>query len=144
MQSIIKRSPCLVYKGGYKYQLQQPYCIQTPLRPDNFISNGWVSLDTDGMMMFMPGYAWDGPSGGAPDAPCTMAGSLMHDGGYQLIRNGLLPMAAKPILDKFMAQIMRADGLWAIVAKLFYFMVAKFGRRYALSKPVKVIRLLTK
>lgn len=139
----IKRSPQLVYKGGYKYQLQQPYFIQTPLRPEKFISNGWVSLDIDGMMMFMPGYAWDGPSGGAPDTPSTMAGSLMHDGGYQLIREGLLQQSAKLVLDKFMSEIMQADGMWTLFARVFYFMVARFGRRYALSKPVKVIRLLT-
>ena len=143
MQTIkIQRSPQLVYKGGYKYQLQQPYFIQTPLRPEQNISNGWVSLDTSGMMMFMPGYAWDGPSG-APDLPCTMAGSLMHDGGYQLMREGLLLPSAKHVLDEFMAEIMRRDLMWATIAELFYWMVHKFGRRYTI-KPTKTIRLITR
>lgn len=137
----LERSHHLVYKGGYKYQLQQPYYIQTPLRPEQFVSNGWVSLDTDGKMFFMPGYCWDGVTG-APDTPSGMAGSLMHDGGYQLIRDGLLPLSVKAILDEFMAEIFRRDGMWALIAELFYLAVRKFGRRFA-TRPVKTIRLIT-
>ena len=137
----IERSPELVYKGGYKYQLQHPYFIQTPLRPGKYISNGWVNMDANGMMMFMPGYAWDGPSG-APDTSSTMAGSLMHDGGYQLMREGLLPPSAKLILDKHMVVIMCSDGLWIVAALIFYWVVHKFGRRYTI-KPTKTVSLVT-
>jgi len=137
----IERSPRLVYKGGYKYQLQQPYWIQTPLRPETYISNGWVSLDTDGKMFFMPGYAYDGVTGG-PDTPQGMAGSLVHDGGYQLMRAGLLPKSAKIILDKYMETIMSYDGMPKWLAKIFYWAVAKFGRRYT-TKPTKTIMLIT-
>lgn len=138
----IERSPELVFKAGYKYQLQQPYFIQTPFRPEKFISNGWVSLDIDGKMFFIPGYAWDGVTG-ALDTESGMAGSLMHDGGYQLIRLGLLPLSAKAILDEFMAEIYRRDGMWTTIAELFYWAVRKFGRRFAL-KPIKVIKLRTR
>lgn len=137
----IQRSPQLVYKSGYKYQLQQPYFIQTPLRPEKFISNGWVSLDIDGMMMFMPGYAYDGPTW-APDTPATMAGSLAHDGGFQLIREGLLPLAAKVILDKLLFDMLRLDGMLAVVAGIFYLAVHILGRRYA-TKPTKTVHLVT-
>jgi hypothetical protein len=137
----IDRSPELVYKGGYKYQLLQPYFIQTPLRPEKYISNGWVSLDTNGVMMFMPGYAYDGPTW-APDTKATMVGSLAHDGGCQLMRAGLLPLRFKPILDKFMADTMRRDGLWTVIAKIFYLAVHKLGKKYAV-KPTKTIRILT-
>ncbi|MDE2389868.1 MAG: hypothetical protein KGN35_12465, partial [Betaproteobacteria bacterium] len=111
MRAHIDRSPVLVYKAGYKYQLQQPYFIQTPLRPESYVSNGWVSLDIDGKMIFMPAYAWDGVTGG-PDTPGGMAASLMHDGGYQLLRAGLLPPEAKDVLDRHLADIMEADGVW--------------------------------
>jgi len=138
----IERSPQLVYKGNYKYQLQQPYYIQTPLRPERYISNGWVSMDVNGMMMFMPGYAWDGVSG-APDTESGMAGSLMHDGGYQLIREGLLQQWTKEVLDLYMAEIFRRDGMWGAIAELFYYFVHKYGRRYT-TKPTKTITLLTR
>lgn len=139
---LIKRSPKLVYKSGYKYQIQQPYIIQTPLRPEAFISNGWVSLDADGIMMFAPGYTWDGPSG-APDWPCTMAGSLMHDGGYQLIREGLLPKTCKDALDQFMAEVMRRDHMWPTISELFYWAVHQFGKRF-IAKPTKTISIETR
>ena len=137
----IERSPRLVYKGGYKYQLQQPYWIQTSLRPETYVSNGWVSLDTDGKMFFMPGYAWDGVTGG-PDTPEGMAGSLVHDGGYQLMRAGLLPQSAKATLDLLMQTTMFADGMYSPWVKLFYWAVSKFGRRYT-TKPTKTITLPT-
>lgn len=138
----IERSPELVYKGGYKYQLQHPYFIQTPLRPGKYISNGWVSMDANGMMMFIPGYAWDGPTW-APDTPATMAGSLMHDGGCQLMREGLLSLDWKPVLDEFMAVIMKKDGLWSLIAAIFHLAVHKFGKKYAI-KPTKTIYLVTR
>ncbi len=142
MQCKIERSLQLVYKDGYKYQLQHPYFIQTPLRPEQFVTNGWVSLDVDGKMFFMPGYCWDGVTG-APDTESGMAGSLMHDGGYQLMREGLLPLSTKPLLDEFMAEIFRRDGMWALIAELFYLAVRKFGRRFA-TKPTTIIRLITR
>lgn len=137
----IERSPQLVYKDGYKYQLQQPYWVQTPLRPEKYVSNGWVGMDTDGKMIFMPGYAWDGASG-APDMPCTISASLMHDGGYQLMREGMLPQSAKPILDKLMAEMMRTDGMWVLCAEFIYWMVRMCGRRYTV-KPTKTITIRT-
>ena len=119
-QDRIERSSQLAYKGGYKYQLQQPYWIQTPLRPEKYVSNEWIGLDTDGKMLFMPGYAWDGPSGPMPDMQCTMAGSLMHDGGYQLIREGLLPSSEKDKLDRFLKEMLLADGSGWIIAEIVY------------------------
>lgn len=138
----IERSPQLVYKDGYKYQLQQPHWVQTPLRPEKYVSNGWVGLDTDGKMIFMPGYAWDGASGPMPDFPCAMAGSLMHDGGYQLLREKLLPQSDRIVLDKFLYDIMCNDGMWKIFAKLAYWMVRMCGRRFTV-KPTRIITVST-
>lgn len=138
----IERSPQLVYKGGYKYQLQQPYWVQTPLRPEKYVSNGWVGLDTDGKMIFMPGYAWDGPSGVMPDIPCAMTGSLMHDGGYQLMREGLLPQSAKGTLDRHLADMVRSDGMWGVFARFTFWGVDRFGRQFT-HKPTKTITLST-
>lgn len=138
----LERSACLTFKGGYKYQLQQPYCIQTPLRPEKQITNGWVTLDENGIMILMAGYAWDGPSGLAPDWNCTMAGSLVHDGGYQLMREGLLPHTARADLDRFMAKTMMRDGMWSGCALIFYWAVRIFGKRYS-KKPTKTVALVT-
>ena len=74
------------YSSGYKYQLKSNVVIQTPLLPGTprFIQ-GYVFLDTDGVLMIYRGYAWDGCTN-APDTDSNMLAGLVHDALYQMMQ----------------------------------------------------------
>ena len=77
---------------NYKYQLLTTYTHPTgfQLLQDISTKNEWVKLSKKGRLTLQKGYAWDGPSGPTIDTRNFMRGSLVHDGLYQLMREGLL------------------------------------------------------
>ena len=82
----------IYYQSGYKYQLREAYTHQLPPAVVNFITapitTRFISVTMTGLMSFNDAYAWDGPSGPTFDTKTFMRGSLVHDGGFQLIREG--------------------------------------------------------
>lgn len=100
----------LYYKSGYKYQLDKRYFIQTDIFPENDIITDFISLHKNGLMIIERGYAWDGASGIAFDTANTMAASLVHDAGYQLIRDGHLHGSFKGQFDMLLKQVMDEDS----------------------------------
>ena len=110
------------YRAGYKYQLARDYALVVPpaLRPLVPIKTEFIELAPDGRMLFRRAYAWDGPSGPAIDTKTFMRGSLVHDGVYQLIREMLLPPAAKEPGDRLLQSICLEDGMWAARAWWVY------------------------
>lgn len=76
------------YSEGYKYQLKANIVIQTTLRPDTpCVINGFIYLDTDGLLYIYKGYAWDGCSF-APDwrfISSFKPGCLIQSGGVRQI-----------------------------------------------------------
>lgn len=101
----------IVLKGGYKYVLQTPYFCKTTIIPKENIHTPFISLFTDGLLLISPRYAWDGPSGPTIDDPLTIAASLPHDAGYQLIREGLLGIEYRGQFDMLLKQIMQEDAI---------------------------------
>ena len=81
---------CIAYRGGYKYQLNQSYTIQTEIKPEEAVDAEYLSLSLDGLLTVKKGYAWDEPSGPTIDTLNFMRGSLVHDALYQLMREGSL------------------------------------------------------
>ena len=124
-------SPKIKYCSGYKYQLEENYSIQTPLRPATQINAEYISLDTDGMLSIRSSYAWDGPSGPTVDSPSSMRGSLVHDALYQLIREGFLPMEARETADNMLEQLCIEDGMWRWRAKAWRWAVSTFAKNAA-------------
>ena len=58
------------------------------------------------------GYAWDGPSGPTIDTKNFMRGSLVHDGLYQLMREGLLAHEEyRKSADDLLRDICVEDGM---------------------------------
>lgn len=89
-----ERDGSITYKCRlYKYTLQHDWSGTTETRPPDgrvAVEGDWVVLEADGTLSFREGYMWDGPSGPTIDTRTFMRGSLVHDGLYQLLREGLL------------------------------------------------------
>ena len=125
---------CIQFKRGYKYQLQAGCAIRLPELADPTrgpIITYWIELDPDGTMRFRPGYAWDGASGPTYDSKSSMRPSLPHDGGYQLIRMGLLPMSCRPKLDAAFHRMCKEDRMLPPRAWLWFHLVRIFAESAA-------------
>ena len=121
---------CIRYSPGYKYHLRAGYTAVFPELADPSrapIVTEWLRLDPDGRFTFTPGYAWDGASGPTYDSKSSMRPSLVHDGGYQLIRMGLLSPACREALDDLFKRLCLEDGMWGPRASLWHFAVRKFA-----------------
>ena len=113
---------CITYrKVLYKYRLLQDKHHSTALRPseDIGVPGDWVRLSASGQLSIRAGYHWDGPSGPTIDTPSFMRGSLVHDGLYQLLREGLLGERAsqlwshnRKLADLELVRICREDGMF--------------------------------
>ena len=151
------------FKSGYKYQLapcgpehgewwnkftrRYEICLlNTPndileiINCGEFLSVYPASSTNDHMpwLSISPGYAWDGASGPTFDTGNSMAASLVHDAGYQLIRNRVLPADPwKKYFDDLFYSLCVDAGMWAWRAKLWYVAVSKFGD-CSLSEPRKI------
>jgi len=110
----------------YKYQLRKPYKHQTGIHGHAFES-GFLRIKPDGTLEIFGLYAWDGPSGPAPDVPCLMRASLVHDALYQLIRVEALPFSTRDAADRILQSIAKEDGLSISLAFLVYWAVRLFG-----------------
>lgn len=120
------------YKGGFKYQLQVEYSVQTRVVPDEPASSPLLHLDTNGRLTIKKFYAWDGPSGPTLDKPNFMRGSLVHDALYQLMRMEELPMKKwRKEADKELRRICIEDGMWRGKAWTVYWGVRRFGKTAA-------------
>ena len=80
----------IYYKSGFKYQLDRHYVHQLKLNPNVVIDTKYISIDKNGLLIILEGYAWDGASGPTYDSKNSMRASLVHDALYQLMRMGLL------------------------------------------------------
>jgi hypothetical protein len=105
------------YKAGYKYQLVTDEVFQTSFRPAVNVVTDLISLTERGELVLSKGYCSDGPSGPTIDTPNFMRGAFLHDGLYQLMREGLLPWGLWRKADEELAKQCRADGMWEIRIK---------------------------
>ena len=120
----------IAYRTGYKYQLAEPYQVQTDIRPPAAILTDYVILLTDGRLLLAAGYAWDGATG-AIDTLDSMRGSLVHDAFYQLMREGLLGQAYREAADKELRKIVLEDGMVHFRAQAWYEAVRAFAESAA-------------
>lgn len=114
------------YRAGYKYQLAEPYTVQTNIKPDEAIVDAFIVLTPSGLLTICAGYAWDGPSGPTIDTKNFMRGSLVHDALYQLMREKRLDCGWRDTADRELQRLCREDGMSAIRAWWVYQGV-KFG-----------------
>ena len=114
---------------NYKYQLLKRAEFQTAFRPNLDIITEYVHLTTDGRLIVLPGYAWDGCSGPTVDTKDSMRAGLAHDALYGLMRQQQLARTDfnRKVADDLFHSILREDGMGAIRAGYFHKAVRMFG-----------------
>ena len=113
---------------NYKYILAGPYSIKTEFRPiDPTPVEGLIHLSPAGRLLFRPGYAFDGPSGPTFDTKTAMRAALVHDGLYQLMREGYLQPYCRKAADELFFRILRADGMGKLRSLLWWRGVRRFA-----------------
>lgn len=118
----------MLFKSGFKYQLQNNETFTTKIYPPKNLHQEFVHLSTDGTLLVKKGFAWDGPSGPTIDSGDFMRGSLAHDALYGLIRNGLLDVKWRGQADRTLYNICRKDGMSMFRAWYVYLGVHFFGK----------------
>ena len=118
----------IYYRAGYKYQLVKDYSIQLDLRLPEDIVTEYITLTKSGLLTMFRGYAWDGCSGPTYDDKTNMRGGLVHDGGYQLMRLGLLSQEYKGFFDRLLKSVCLEDGMWKIRAWYYFEGVDHFAK----------------
>jgi hypothetical protein len=108
------------YKKGFKYQLAEPHTEYVSIFPKYNIYTDYLMLTPKGKLIISHGYAWDGASGPTFDTKSSMAGSLVHDALYQLMRMGLLDRSWRKQADKELKRICIENGMWKWRAWLWY------------------------
>lgn len=112
----------IFYREGYSYQLAHKAVFErTGIIPRKEITGPFMKLAVDGTLTIMPGYAWDGASGGV-DTKSVIRASLVHDSLYQFMRMGELHKDYRKAADELLIRLMKADGAWFI--RRWYFMKA--------------------
>lgn len=119
------------YKSGFKYQLSKDYATRVEIYPPTNLHSEFIGLSTNGVLLIISGYSWDGPSGPAIDTKNFMRGSLVHDALYQLMREGLLGQEWREQADKELKKICLEDGMSITRASWVYEAVQTFAKRCA-------------
>ena len=124
--------------GHYKYELLEDATFVTPIRTKPYTytverdtSSRWLILRPYGELLILKGYAWDGASGPTMDTQSIMRASLVHDGLYQLMREGGLPLSYRKPADKLLRRMCREDGMFWLRAFWVYWAVRFFGKEAA-------------
>jgi len=107
--------------------VKRPYHIKLDVVPYKPINLAFVTMDMEGNLAALLGYAWNGASGPTWDTLNSMIGSLIHDIGYQLIRLGLIDPKYKEYFDQILHDLCTEDGMYSWRADYWRWAVLKFG-----------------
>lgn len=119
----------MYYTSGYKYQLRTDCRFRLPPEFAPYSAELPLLRLVDCILTCKAGYATDGPSGWTVDTKNSMRGALMHDAGYQLIREGVLPREFKQLLDDLFRELLQHDGMSAPRSFVWHRGVAVGGYR---------------
>ncbi len=102
----------------YKYRMTADYSIvlvdcapECPPHIGQYLGLiGVFGRPHEHVLTLRKGYACDGPSGPTVDTASTMRGAFLHDGLYQLMREGVIPASYRRAADAVLASTMVEDG----------------------------------
>lgn len=115
------------YTEGYKYRLHyDAFLAVSSAFNDVGFSAEWGKLEGCVLTLYK-GYSWDGASGPTVDGKSNMRASLVHDGLYQAMREGLIPRELKPAADQELYDYCIEDGMIKLRAWLWHRAVKKLG-----------------
>jgi len=120
------------YRKGYKYQLAEDEVFKTKVIGYS-IDTKFIRLTLVGILTAKSGYAWNGADV-IPDLKKVLRGSCGHDAGYQLIREGLIPLSERPHIDLLLFDCCIEDGLTEVFANIVLEGVKDFGETAATNK----------
>lgn len=121
------------YRDSYKYQLYEDEAFITGIKGFE-VHSDFIDLMPDGKLTCKKGYAWDGASGPTWDTKSSMRGSLIHDAGYQLMREGKLPLDYKVVFDGLFYLTLIHDGMSKARAYIWYKGVLWFAKSATLPE----------
>jgi hypothetical protein len=110
----------------YKYITTKAHVFETGIM-GFLISSEYLEMDDHGKMTIKNDYCWNGANC-FPDLESIIRGSLGHDGGYQLIRQGYLPFECKDAFDRLLQRCCLEDGMNEWLADKVYLAVSKCGK----------------
>ena len=103
------------HPGPYKYELVDTAVIRLsqffPTAKNDWVRTTGHPVPFHGFISFSRGYRWDGASGPTIDTPDTMEASLVHDGLYQLMRDGVTPLSYRKAADIEFSRLLREAGM---------------------------------
>ncbi len=114
----------------YKYRVAEDYTINLErwgINPSIDILGPGISLKVGGDFTLHKGWLSDGPSGPTIDHPSFMRGALLHDGGYELIRLGLIDPSWRERFDHMLKGICVESGMCEEEAETVFLAVRAFG-----------------
>jgi hypothetical protein len=128
------------YRLTEDYQFRPPKGYPTPVSAHlvgTHVDDGWIEISVHGhIFFFSEGYCWDGSSGPTIDSKkCQLAG-LIHDGAYQMLREGVYGIGeikeeAREFFDNLYRDMCREDGMGTFRSWLRWKGLRWFGRRSA-------------
>lgn len=128
----------LVYRAGYEYQLERDCSFQLPISFGIEYEDAFIKLTKDGVLVAKANYAWDGPSGPTFDTPDFMAGSLVHDELYQLMREGVLNTEqCRKIADETLIEVCKEDGM-GVLRRGWVYAGVRIGAAQAAKKKTPI------
>ena len=131
------------YRAGYKYGLAESYHRHIDISGmvcgiTEDVVTEYILLSVAGDLTVVRGYAWDGATG-APDSDEIMEASLVHDAGFQLLRERKLPMIYLDKFNNLLKEICLEKGMEHVYAQGVFSVVDKLGAHFAdpaSAKPV--------
>lgn len=113
--------------NDYKYMLAD--CYEHRFKwglPVPFFLNSYIEYTKANVLVFKPGFVWDGPSGPAIDTVNGMRASLVHDALYAMAKTYNLSSQFRRLADKELYRIAREDGMsWFRAA--YWYLGVRFG-----------------
>ena len=91
-----------------------------------FFLNSYIEHTKANVVVFKPGFVWDGPSGPALDTANGMRASLVHDALYAMAKTYNMSSQFRRLADKELYRIAREDGMSWFRASYWYLGV-RFG-----------------
>jgi len=127
--------------GSHLYPIEKDFFTQTRIYPKETVAtlNGLLILTKHGVLIERCGYVCDGPSGPTFDTKSSIRGGFVHDGGYRLMRRGLVSLDTRIIWDEHICEICIEDKMWVWRANSWYKMLRLWGKKNASPKNVRPI-----
>lgn len=148
MRLFYQNSPEILYKITKTISVEVPF--ESHMKPGQIAANEYVELevidDETILLTFKAGYGYDANSGGIRTKSWIFP-SLVHDGLYNLMRDGVLDRSLRKNADKAMLHFLRLSmargGYFSRVfgnarAKMSYLAVRQLGAKHVSPRKINV------